>query len=564
MKFAELAEYLHKLEKTSSRLEITEILAELIKKLGEGEVGQAINLMLGQLGPSFSAPVFNVAEQMNIEAIAQAFDVEKNDVKKKYKELGDQGDAAQSFSSKKHSDISVSDLSDVLIEVANFEGEGSVDLKINRLASLYESLDALSLRYVARIPIGKLRLGFSEKTLIDALSIAEVGDTSAKKDIESAFAVVPDIARLAKTIKKEGLQKATKNIIPQVGIPVMPMLAARLKSTNDMIKKMREVSVEPKFDGLRVFIHYKKGEPVKAFSRNMNRIEESFPELQRISEYTDAKELIVDSEAIGVDPKTEKFVDFQKTISRRRKHDIKKSSEDTPLTFQVFDIVMKDGTSFMDTDYIERREVLEKVFSKNKLFIVDEKTITKDPAVIVAKHKEYRDKGLEGVIVKKVDSKYIAGRTGWRWVKMKEEESKRSMLSDTIDAVVMGYTQGKGKRAKFGIGQFLAGVRNGETYLTITKVGTGLSDEQFKTLHTKLSKITVKNMPKEYRVTKELAPDFWVEPEVVVELAADEISVSPPNKHTAGYALRFPRLVRFRDDKSAKQATTLKEVKSIK
>ena len=172
---------------------------------------------------------------------------------------------------------------------------------------------------------------------------------------------------------------------------------------------------------------------------------------------------------------------------------------------------------------------------------------------------------MEGVIVKKYDTAYIPGRTGWRWVKMKEEEAASGKLADTIDCVVMGYSAGRGKRVSFGLGQFLVGVLDppaGGMIKTVTKVGTGLTDEQFRELKKRLSGLEVKDKPKEYAdVSKLLQPDFWVEPSLVVEIAADEITKSP--NHSAGLALRFPRLVRFRDDKSPDQATTVAEVKKL-
>jgi DNA ligase-1 len=141
---------------------------------------------------------------------------------------------------------------------------------------------------------------------------------------------------------------------------------------------------------------------------------------------------------------------------------------------------------------------------------------------------------------------------------MKEEEGKTGKLADTIDCVVMGYTRGRGKRAGFGVGQFLAGIRDGDIIKTITKVGTGLTDEQFKELNLRLKKLSTLKKPKEYEVHKDLTPDFWVTPDLIVELAADEITKSP--KHSAGLALRFPRLIRFRDDKNISGVTTKKEV----
>jgi DNA ligase-1 len=144
---------------------------------------------------------------------------------------------------------------------------------------------------------------------------------------------------------------------------------------------------------------------------------------------------------------------------------------------------------------------------------------------------------------------------------MKEKESAKARLADTIDCVVLGYTRGRGRRAEFGIGQFLAGVSAGSKIKTITKVGTGLTDDQFRELKKRLGKFETKEKPKGYEVPKNLEPDYWVEPRLVVELAADEITKSP--KHTSGYALRFPRLIKFRDDKSAKSATTVSEVKKL-
>ncbi len=187
--------------------------------------------------------------------------------------------------------------------------------------------------------------------------------------------------------------------------------------------------------------------------------------------------------------------------------------------------------------------------------------ITKDAKVIEKLMRKELSEGLEGIMVKRADSRYVAGRTGWRWVKMKEEESAHAKLADTIDCVVMGYSRGKGKRASFGVGQFLVGIRDRDKIKTVSKVGTGITDEEFGELNTRLSKLARKKKPKEYVVHKNLEPDFWVEPRLVVEIAADEITKSP--NHSSGLALRFPRLIGFRDDKSKDQASTAKEIRSL-
>lgn len=561
MKFAQLAVYFDKLENTSSRLAITDILSDLYKKADPGEIDKIVYLSLGTLAPSFESIVFNLAEKMALQVLSLSYSVDLEEIKKDYKKFGDIGLVAEQYSKNKTSNMTINQIYEELVRIAKYEGEGSVDIKINKLSGLISKMDALSARFLIRIPVGKLRLGFSDKTVIDALTLMN-GDKELKKKIAKAYEVLPDVGRIAKLIKTNGTKKLVAK--PEVGVPVMPMLAQRLKSPDEMIEKMGEVSVEPKFDGLRALIHYNKEKNIlKIFTRNLNEVTEMFPEVQEIGKYINAKSAILDSEAIGVDPKTERIVDFQKTISRKRKHGLEEAAKDTPLRFQIFDVVSIDGKDFMDEPYLIRRKALEKLFVKNKIFTVDENTVTSDADVIRKMHKDYRGDGLEGVIVKKTDSKYIPGRVGWNWVKMKEVETAHARLADTIDCVIMGYTQGKGKRAEFGIGQFLAGVVSGDKVLSISKVGTGLSDEQFRDLKKRLAKLEVKEKPENYEVTKDLLPDFWVKPEVIVELAADEISVSPINKHTSGYALRFPRLIKFREDKSVNQATTLKEIVNL-
>jgi len=443
------------------------------------------------------------------------------------------------------------------------------------LAQILSLLDPLSSRYVTRIPLGRLRLGFSDKTILDALSWMEKGDKSAKNALERAYEVLPDVGLLAKEVKLKGIERATKDASPMLGVPIMPMLAQRLKSPSEMIEKMGEVAVEPKFDGLRISIHFKsKGfakdvteglksnnDKVKAFTRNMNETSWMFPELKLAESFIKADEVILDSEAVGVDETRKILANFQQTMTRRRKHEIEKISAQIPIKFYVFDILYKDGKSLIDLKYLERRKMLEKTVKDGRLFEVVAYQITDKPEEIKFQNSQKRKMGFEGIIIKRLSSEYVPGRTGWRWVKMKEAEESVGKMADTVDCVVMGYTRGKGKRVSFGLGQFLVGVRDNEEIKTVTKVGTGLTDEQFRELKKRLSGLEVKEKPKNYEVNKLLEPDFWVVPEVVVEIAADEVTKSPT--HSSGYALRFPRLVRFRDDKDPTGATTVKELKKL-
>lgn len=560
MNIGKFSEYLDKLEKISSRNEITQILAELFKLVNEKEIDKVIYLSLGTLAPSYRGIIFNIADQMMIRAIALSFEIEADKVKTLYKQKGDLGEVSYELAKKKDCKLSVLEVYEKLVEVAREGGEGSQERRVEKLAELLMSLDPLSAKFVTRIPLGKLRLGFSDLTIIDALSWMENGDKSAKADLTSAYQVLPDVGYLAKKVKELGIKDATYNPKPVLGIPVAPMLAQRLNSPEEMIKKMKEVSVEPKFDGLRVQIHWKE-KIIGVFTRNLHNIGEMFPELDNLGEHVNAKEVIFDAEAIGIDEETKKLLDFQTTMNRRRKHDIAEIASRIPVTFYVFDCLYKDGESLMNTSYLKRKEYLKNIVKDENLLKVVEGVKTTDPVTIGNLYKEKFSNGLEGIIVKRVDSNYVPGRTGWRWVKMKQIADAAGKLTDTVDCVVMGYSVGKGKRAGFGVGQFLVGVKDGEKFKTVTKVGTGLTDDQFKQLKAKLEKLVVKEMPKEYEVNKVLNPDYWVAPELVVEIAADDITKSP--NHTAEYALRFPRLVNFREDKLPKDATTIKELEEM-
>lgn len=557
MLFKDLAKYFQRLEDTSSRLAITDILAELLIKSDKDEIDKVVYLSLGILAPSFRSIVFNLADQMIIRAISEAYKVDVEKVKKLYSQKGDLGlvsfELAENHKVKSPKPLSVTDVYNKLLLAAKEGGEGSQERRVTNIADILSIVDPLSAKFITRIPIGNLRLGFSEKTILDALAIAKFGDKSKKAKLVKAFEVMPDIGLIAK--------KLPLNPTPVLGIPVLPMLSQRLNSPKSMIEKMGEVGIEPKFDGLRVQIHFTRKGEYYAFTRNLNNISTMFPELAKLGDYLNAHDVILDSEGIGIDEKTKKILDFQTIMTRRRKHEIAIFAKSIPANFYVFDILYKDGVSLMDKTYLERRKILKETIVGNSLLRVDEEKTTSDPKEISDYYQKKIKEGLEGIMIKKTGSTYVPGRTGWRWVKMKQSEKAEGKLTDTVDCIVMGYTVGKGKRASFGIGQFLVGILDGNTVKSVTKVGTGLTDEEFKGLKTRLEKLKTTSMPKEYSVNKLLLPDYWVKPEVIVEIAADDITKSP--NHTANLALRFPRLVKFRNDKGMHEATTLKELQDM-
>jgi len=581
MTLKRLATYFSQLEKTSSRLRITEILAELLKKADVNEVDKICYLSLGRLGPLYAGIEFNLAEKMMLKVISQAYGITEEKAKKEYKQIGDLGEVAEKFDKReKPKPLSVNQVYERLEQIAQDSGEGSVERKISNLAKILDDLDAEGAKYIVRIPLGRLRLGFSDLTIMDALSWMVAGNKSNRQEIEEAYNNRADVGQIAQIIKKRGL-KGLKDIKVSLGVPIMPALCQRLPTAEEMVEKLGKMAVEPKYDGTRLQVHFSKKKKweqrkdqlafdfqpkgfVRTFTRNLENTTHMFPDLvEAVFKEVKAQEAILDCEAIGFNPKTGKFLPFQETIKRKRKYEIGRKVKEIPLKFFCFDVLYKDGQDLLKAPFSKRRAILEKaVSSKNKILILTPQIVTEKPQELRKYHDEQIKKGLEGVIVKKWEEAYDPGRRGYTWVKLKQEKGKKGGgLADTLDCIVMGYYKGKGKRAKFGLGAFLVGIRKGGKFLTISKVGTGLTDDQWREMYQRCGKVKTSEKPKQYQVHKNLIPDVWCRPKMVVEVEGDNLTKSPV--HTARYALRFGRLIRFRDDKSPSQATTLKETKKL-
>ncbi len=567
MDFKNLASFFLKLEKTASRNEITQILVDLLKKSSLKEVDKICYLSLGKLLPAYKGLEFNMAERLMFKAVAKAFAKREEEVKSLFKKEGDLGEVVFNLKSNHdQSKLEVNKVYDLLYEIASEGGQGSVERKINKTAQLLFDLDPLSAKYVARIPLGKLRLGFSELTILDALSWMLKKDKSQRKFIESIYNVRADIGQIARILKSKGL-KGLRGVKVQVGVPVVSALCQRLPNAEEMIKKMGEVAVEPKYDGQRLAVHFAKDKMTRIFTRNLENVTHMFPDIvEALGREVKAKEVIFDGEAIAFDPKTNKFLPFQETIKRKRKYEISHKAKEIPLKYFVFDILLKDDRDLINLPFKKRREILSKtILPQSRTIKLSPQIVTVSSLELKSYHKEQIKKGLEGVVVKKWEAPYDSGRRGYTWVKLKQEKGKKGGgLTDTLDCVVMGYYKGKGKRASFGIGGFLVGVKEeqvNDRILTISKVGTGLSDEQWREMRRRCDRVRTEKQPKQYKLDKNLKPDLWCLPKIVVEIEADNITKSPI--HTAGLALRFPRLVRFRDDKRANQASSLEEVKKL-
>ncbi len=564
MKFSELTNYFEKLEKTSSRLSLIEILSELLKKTPAREIDKIAYLIQGRLVPFFVPLEMGMAEKTVAKAIAQAFGVTPQEVTKEFNKLGDMGLAASQFAKKaKNGNISVLEVHKTLTEIANTKGNGTVEKRQKLLADLLSKMDLISAKHLVRIPLGNVRLGIGDPTVLDALATAKLGDKTKRKLLEGAYNKTSDLGLIAKTLWEKGLNGVEKLDV-RVGSPIRSELCERLPSPEKVIEKMGEVDAQYKFDGFRVQLH-KDGENIRIFSRNLEEMTHMFPELiQATLTQVKAKTIILDGEALAYNPQSEEFLPFQETTKRRRKHGIEEMAVKLPLKAFIFDILYKDGESLIDKPLSQRMEILSKTIEEDGVLIKSKNQVISDPKPLSIMLEDAISKGLEGVVVKKLESPYEAGARNFNWVKLKRHSSGE--LNDTIDCVILGYITGRGKRIAFGAGALLVGLYDKKTdeFVTVSKIGTGLTDEEWREVHRRADRIKVDNKPA--RVNSLIMPSVWIKPEIVIEVLADEITRSPI--HTAGktdtepgYALRFPRLVSFRSsDKKAEDATTVDEL----
>jgi DNA ligase 1 len=572
MEFATLARYFEKLEKTSSRLALIATLAELLRSIERpDEIEKVCYLVQGRIAPFFVALEMGMAEKTVARAIAVAYQITQENVLALFSTLGDMGLVAEQFSKESgitSNGLSIDDVFQGLKAIAQTAGKGAVEKRISLLTDLLKQVDSLSAKYVVRIVLGNLRLGIGDSTMLDALATVKFDDKRYRNLLENAYNKTSDLGLIARTLwqypTREDAQRAVQQLDVHVGKPIRSEVPERLPDAETIIEKMGVVDVQYKYDGFRTQIH-KDGNAVSIFSRNLEDMSQMFPELLAGTlKQVRADSVILDAETLAYNPESDEFLPFQETTRRRRKYHIETMAKQTPLKAFVFDILYKDGMSLLDKPLVDRLKILEETVNPGDVLMLTGNQTVRDAKTLSLIFQEAISKGLEGVVVKKLESPYVAGARNFNWVKLKRHSA--GALHDTIDCVILGYLFGKGKRAAFGVGALLVGVydKKRDMFVTVSKIGTGLSDEEWQSIRQRTQGLVVDHKPA--RVASLIEPSVWVEPEIVIEVLADEITRSPI--HTAGkvgeepgYALRFPRLIAFReDDKKPEDATTVDEL----
>jgi DNA ligase-1 len=563
MKFSRLADVFEELEKTSSGNRMREILARFFKKCPKDEIGEISYLLLGTIASKFEDIDMGMAEKMVLKSIALDSGKEDTDVKKVFKKKGDVGLTAEELTTRARGKLSVDDVFKGLWRIAKASGAGSQDVKIKTLAGLLKKASPKEARYISRLVLGTLRLGASDMTILDALAIAFTGTKANKERLEDAYNTNPDIGVIAKTVAKKGLKG-----ISAAGVkfrPIQSMLCQRIPIISDVEKKMDwPVAVEEKYDGLRIQAHASKGRIV-LYSRRLENITEQYPDVvEAVKRQVKAKEFITDGEVVAVDKKGNSL-SFQFLMQRKRKYRVEEYVKKIPVCYFVFDLIYLNGKSFLKKPYTERHKALKKIVRQTGRLQMVGRDVCKDIACVEKFFNKSLSHGNEGVLIKSMskNSVYQPGTRGWLWIKWKPEYTKK--LADTFDLVVVGAFAGRGKRAgTYGALLCAAYNKKKDEFETFCKLGSGFTDKMLAELPRKFSRYRKPAKPARVRVNKNMKPDIWFNPEIVVEVLGAEITRSP--LHTAavekgkGLALRFPRFKRFRDDKKPEQATNVKEI----
>ncbi len=546
MKFIEFAEICEKLESVTSNLEMARIISKFLKSADNLDI--VTRFIEGSIFPAWSSEELGIGPSLLYDAIAMATGVKKRQVKAGVRELGDAGLACEKLCEKKMQrplfagELTVRHVYKSFEAISRAGGKASQKKKTRILADLFGSARPKEARYIARLVLEELRIGVGEGTVRDA--IAQAFDVS-KDEVERAYMLTNDLGLVAVTAKKGA--KELRRLDIELGRPVKMMLAQVAKDVESTIEEMGEVALECKYDGARVQIH-KTNSDILLYSRRLENITKSLPDVvDMLKDGVSFKQAILEGEviAIGEDGKPRPFQDILRRF--RRKYEVKRIAREIPLHLSLFDVLFLDGEGLIHEPLVERRRILEKSLKKDHapMIEVSPQTITSDISVAERIYKGAISAGHEGVLAKNPKSMYTPGKRGKNWLKVKP-------VAETLDLVVVGGMWGEGRRANL-IGSYSLACRNPtmDSLLDIGRVGTGITDEQLVEL-TELFKDLV---------LSDVEMDIQIKPEIVFEIGYEEIQRS--SNYKSGFALRFPRLVRVREDKSVKDADTIERVREL-
>jgi len=514
--FLELASLCAELEKTTKKKEKSRLISDFFRILREEEIAPAVFLIVGTIFPESDQRVLEVGGRT-------LWKIEEG--------RGKQAPLIQR-------PLTILQVYKYLEEIAAVSGKGSRKRKEALLKSLFSQASPTEAEYLTRILFGEMRIGVNEGMMLEA--IAEAAEIDLRL-VRRSHMMLGDLGEVAFRALKEG-EAGLQRVSVQLFKPIKPMLAEMSYNLKEVFERHGgETAFEYKFDGARIQIH-KRDQQVKIFSRRLTDVTESLPDIvDLIREKIGVKEVLLEGEvvAIGADGKPLPFQDLMRRF--RRVHELGDMVKRIPLKLHLFDIVYFNGKSLIDTPYRERWNLLSQICEEG---LLAERIVTNSVSEAEGFLKRAMEAGHEGLMAKALNSGYAPGVRGKLWFKIKP--------ADYLDLVIIAADWGYGRRTGW-LSNYHLAARDEETgeYLVVGKTFKGLTDEEFTEMTRQLQGLKVSEGP--YTV--------YVKPSIVVEIAYNEIQKSLHYK--SGFALRFARITRVREDKGPQEADTLNRIRGL-
>ncbi len=601
MEYSTLVEVYERISKTSKRLEKTAIVAELFRETKLEEVNKITLLINGRVFPEWSEEKIGVASKYVLKAIAVATGIPQEKIEQEWKKIGDLGLIAEKTIAKKKQSTLFSHILTVtkvftnLQKLAHISGEGSVEQKVKLIAELLTSATPIEAKYITRAALEEMRMGVGAGIIRDAIAwscfprftqlfdenydkekciaVEKIEDLEKHKPsdnivfptdsqareaynkliiaLDHAYNMTNDFSFVIKIAREKGYKGLMETDI-ELFNPVQVMLYQKAKDIKDAFATVgKPAAFEYKYDGFRIECHVKK-DTIKLYTRNFEEVTKQFPDVvEAVKKHVHCESCIFDSEVVGFNPKTTQYVAFQQISQRiKRKYDIVEMAKKLPVEINIFDILYYNGKSVIDKPFHERRAILNKIIHpKDRVIVLSRIMITDKEDEAVKFYNESLDKGNEGIMVKNLEAIYKPGSRVGFGVKVKP-------VMESLDVAIVGAEWGEGKRAKW-MTSFIVACRDEDNNLvTIGKVGTGIKELEGEGVT--FQQLT--EMLKE-DVIHEKAKEITVKPKIIIEVHYEEIQKSPT--YTSGYALRFPRFIRLREDRGVHDCSTLEQVEEL-
>jgi DNA ligase-1 len=532
VEFDEFAALCERLEALAGRLEMRDLVASVLPSLDATELPVFVRLVQGKVFPDWSAEKLGVGPMLLYEAAAYVAGRKKADVVRLVNETGDAGLAIERLLAKRQQSaffdeaLSLAQVHALLERVARASGAQSQQAKMRLLRQGFGAMTPREARYFARLVLAELRIGIGEGTVRDAIAQA-FGVAPAR--VEHAQQALNDLGEVALLARKGEDALGSVEIVPFR--PVRMMLAQQ-GAIAEQLADYGPVAVEYKYDGSRIQFH-RVGKTCRIWSRRLEEVTDALPEVVEALRAATDRDVILDGEVVAVGPDG-RPLPFQTVLRRfRRKHGVAEARASIALVPRVFDCLYADGATLLDEPLSERRRVLQGLLSDH---LAPQQVLGDEDEIRAVYEQALRD-GHEGLMLKLPSSPYTPGARGRAWVKIKPEV-------ETLDLAVIGAEWGEGRRARL-FGSYQLAVQDRGKLLSVGRVATGITDEQLAELHGVFRDLVI----------AESGNSVTFEPQVVFEVGYSEIQKSP--NYASGYALRFPRFVRVRDDKGIDEVESL-------